>query len=518
MTDPWLIVTILVTAYVVGEGVANAARNLATAAALRDAAAVPAARAFPDAADLAPRPVDLSKAYIVRSLNPTANKPLHLGHLRNAVLGAATAGSLEVLGARVLRHCVVEDTGRFMTEAMAAVADFERSGDVAAVAATFRKPDHFIGHCYAQHRRKTAGRRNGAAASIAYDGRNDAADDLQRALVRGDDDARRVWRTVRTMTLSGQQATLQRLGVTFECCDFESAEDAVLDEFIAHGVARGIFTRNAAGEVVFTASNGYELRLVNRVGLAEESARLLSFIRRLLAGWPGDRVNVIIAGSEWKASMEVYPELLHILGVEQIRDMYAQAFYGMVTLNGKKMASSAGPAVLVDDLLDELAAGDEVGELSQRSGGRVGTSELAATIVKSLLLSVARTERLEFDAARLHDPETSPGWAIAAAWAELTGASRSTAQAAPSREARRVILDALARFSFEGAVTHARRLADAILDGTATRAERRDFPTMVHALSVVPLRSDFAYDRAEQLTAAPPRPSATRTPETVGVV
>ena len=79
--------------------------------------------AFPDSVNLAPVELNLSNLHVVRFLNCTTNKPLHLGHYRNIALGAATAGTLESLGARVLRHCLLEDTGRFMTEAMAALRE-----------------------------------------------------------------------------------------------------------------------------------------------------------------------------------------------------------------------------------------------------------------------------------------------------------------------------------------------------------------------------------------------------------
>jgi arginyl-tRNA synthetase len=174
---------------------------------------------FPEASDLESRPVDLSKPFVVRSLNCTSNKPLHLGHLRNVVLGAATANSLETLGARVLRHCILEDTSRFMTEAMAAVRDFENSGEPTENLQL--KPDHFIGSCYRRHRQKmtaAAERKNVNAsgddevAATSYEAHSDEADNLMRALMRGEEAALQLRARVREMALAGQQATLRRIG------------------------------------------------------------------------------------------------------------------------------------------------------------------------------------------------------------------------------------------------------------------------------------------------------------------
>jgi hypothetical protein len=453
-----------------------------------------------DGTDLRLRPVDLTKAYIVRSLNQTANKPLHLGHLRNGLLGAATAGALEALGARVVRHCVVEDTGRFMTEAMAAIADFETSHDVDAVAVTFSKPDHFIGHCYADYRRKITG---GAPAGTGYEARNDDADSLQRRLTEGDEEARRLWAKVRTMTLTGQEATLQSLGLRFDCVDYESVEDPLINGFLSEGYERGIYERTEVREVFFKPTVGAPLRLVNGAGLPEESTRLLSFIRRLLAGWPGGRVNVIIAGNEWKSSMEVYPELLQKLGVKQIYDMYAQAFYGMVMIDGKKMSSSDGSGVLVDELLRQVALTGHAQELAAKSGGKTSATDVAATVVKGLLLATGRPEPIDFSLELLLDRRSNPGWTLAAAWTSMPVGRGAGKSEALSPAVASVLRDALSRVSFEAAVLYSLVLAQSILAGTATKGEQRDFRSVTRALALAPGRSTFVFDGARQLTAAP---------------
>jgi len=449
---------------------------------------------FPTAADLAPRNFDLSRSYIVRSLNSTANKALHLGHLRNVVLGAATAGTLEALGSHVIRHCVIEDTGRFMTEAMVAVENHERFG--ASLLAM--KPDHYIGVCYAQYRRErdASSKSKRIEAGTGYEARNDAADTRMRQLARGEEEARAIWRRVRDMALTGQQATLQRLGVRFDCCDYESAEECMVDAFIADGLGRGIFARKLNGELTYTASNGWELRLVNHIGLPEESTRLLSFIRRLVAGTAAGRINIIMAGSEWKGSMGIYPELIDRLdGGGAIYDLYAQAFYGMVNFNGKKMASSTGSGVLIDDLLDQLAAGASIDELVRSSLVSVSHSGLAAMVLKSFFLSRARAEAIDFDLQRLYDHAANPGWQIAAAWASAGGASSSP----PSQDASQTLFSGLCQISYEEVLHHLSHLAEAILARAASVAEVNDFRSLVTALCLDPARSDFQFSQAAPL-------------------
>lgn len=461
---------------------------------------------FPEASDLAPRPVDLSKPFVVRSLNCTSNKPLHLGHLRNVVLGAAMANSLETLGARVLRHCILEDTGRFMTEAMAAVRDFEGSGE--PFDNSQLKPDHFIGSCYRRYRQKitpaagsggagSAG--DGSAAATGYAARGDEADDLMRALMRGEEAALRLRARVREMALGGQQATLQRIGVTFDRCDYESAEDPFLDDFIATCSDHGLLQRNEKGELSYHTSKGHQLRLVNRIGLAEESTRLLCFNKRLADTGMGNQATIIMAGSEWKMSMSAYAELLSRLGVKDISEHYVPMFYGMVLLNGKKMASSTGTGLLVDDLVDEMAGDERLGEWSRQCRDGDRSDEFAVMIAKCFLLSFARVKKIDFTFERLNSPEANPGWPIAGAWVALArdGSPRPTTSASP--ESRRVLLDALARVSFEDAIEHTAEIAERILDHKASDADKSDFVTMVTALSIVPRRSEFLFSSAPSL-------------------
>lgn len=458
---------------------------------------------FPEASDLAPRPVDLSKPFVVRSLNCTTNKPLHLGHLRNIVLGAALANSLETLGARVLRHCILEDTGRFMTEAMAAVRDFENSGE--PIENSQVKPDHFIGACYRRYRQKitaAAGSENAAgspadgSAATGYEARSDEADNLMRALMRGEEEALDLRARVREMALGGQQATLQRIGVTFDRCDYESAEDPVLDDFIAACSDHGLLQRNDKGELSYPTSKGRQLRLINSIGLAEESTRLLSFNKRLADTRMANHMVIIMAGSEWKRSMSAYAELLSRLGVENISELYAPTFYGMVMLNGKKMASSTGTGLLVDDLVDKMAGDERIGELSRQYGDGDRSDEFAVTIAKGFLLSFARTNKIDFTFERLNSPEVNPGWPIAEAWAVIArgGTPQPTMSASP--ESRRVLFDALARVSFEDAIEHTKEIAGRILDHRASDADRSDFITMATALSIVPRRSEFRFSSA----------------------
>jgi cysteinyl-tRNA synthetase len=197
--------------------------------------------------------------------------------------------------------------------------------------------------------------------------------------------------------------------------------------------------------------------------------------------------------------MSAYTELLSRLGAEDISELYAPTFYGMVMLDGKKMASSTGTGLLVDDLVDKMAGDERIGELSRQCGDGDRSDEFAAMIAKCFLLSFARTQKIDFTFEHLNSAEANPGWPIAEAWAATALEGSLQPAAAPSPESRRVLLDALARVSFEDAVGHTKEIAGRILDHKASDADKGDFVRMVTALSVVPRRSDFLFSSAPSL-------------------
>ena len=450
--------------------------------------------AFPEAADLAPAETDLGKAHVVRFLNCTSNKPLHLGHLRNVALGEALVGSLRALGAQAVKHCVLEDTGRFMTEAMVAIAEAEASGLVLPEPGP--GTDHFVGACYAGYRKARAERavssanRDGGeapAASVNYDGTNEDADTLMRRLLAKNKAALLLRDRVRRLALAGQEATLARLGVTFDYCDFESAEDEWIRQFVTTCRRHGPLKKNAKGQLVWTAAGGGELRLVGKNGLAEESARLISLNARIARTKAASHMVIVFAGSEWKRSMMLYAEFLSRLGID-VHQTYAPTFYGMVTLKGKKMASSEGTGVLVDGLVDRLAGDQRLQSLATQSGVVVSADALAGSVIRAFLLSTARTEAIEYS-DDLVSLRLQSGWNIVPGGRLRQRNFQEPFQSRAAASARWI-----SRRSFELEVGRTAQLGDRIAAGRSRRADKIDFGCLAQALSLVPKRSsvDFA--------------------------
>lgn len=439
-------------------------------------AARPQRPPFPEPADLAPMALHIGAPYVVRYLNCTSNKPLHLGHMRNIVLGEATVASLRALGVHAVGHCVLEDTGRFMSEAMAALRSADAAGE--AIPSPGSLTDQFIGECYARYRaarrEASAAGKAPAAASTDYDARNDEADALMRALLRREPEVIALQDRVRALATTGQHATLGRLGTALDYCDFESAEDRVIDAFAGRCDDRALLT-DSEGERAWHSAEGKRLRLVNKAGLFEESARLLSFNARVAETPAAAYRTIVFAGSEWRASMRLYAEFLGAFGVD-VADRYLPTFYGMVTLNGKKMASSAGTGVLIDDLLDTLVEHARTRDIAARSTRT--PDEIAAAVARIFLLAAHRTESITYSPEAIVT-DANPGWRIAEAWATLPARAGRC-----SPESQALLAETVAHLSYEKLVDRAHLLSERLIEGDAEPAVAEDFLGLMQALSL----------------------------------
>ena len=459
------------------------------------AAANAKALPFPDMSDFAPMRFERDSDHVVRFLNCTANKPLHLGHLRNIALGDATAATLELLGAHVVRHTIVEDTGRFMTEAMDAVSKAEAGGKTVLVANA--KPDRAIGALYAKYRearakaRRARAEKLGQAASTDYEAGNDDADAMMRALLKREPAIVELRDRIRDAALKGQQETLQRLGVSFDHCDYESREDESIEAFIASAEQARLLHSPKQWALAWRAPDDQVLKLVNEAGQYQESARLISLNARIARSSASRFRTIVYAGSEWKKSMTLYPGFLSAMGLKICKE-YRPTFYGMVNLNGKKMASSQKTGVLVDDLLDQVASDPRLHRLSQRSSTGATPDQLGVLIIRSFLLSESRIATLEYSVDNLANEDLNPGWLIAEGWARDPVAPKSE----PSPECRARLIDAAERRSFEGLVHAAAQIGRDIIEMSATSQDRADFHALLKSAGITPRTSRFRFQDA----------------------
>lgn len=462
------------------------------------------ARPFPSAADLAATPIAASQVYGVRYLNCTANKPLHLGHLRNLALGDAVVESLRALGFRAVRHCIFEDTGHFMAEAMVALHDLAARGE--PVPLPGQTTDHFVGAIYADYRKRRANGKDAgpATASPHYNATDTRSNAMMRALLCAKPEAVALRDRVRDLALSGQQATLRRMGVKFDYCDFESAEDADIAGFVGHCEAKGLLSETDKGARFYAGDKGGRLRIQNEAGLFEESSRLLSFNARIAQAPAGAYQTLVLAGSEWREAMSLYAEFLAGADVRSPGG-YLPTFYGMVVLNGKKMASSTGNGVLIDDLLDRLGQDQRLVDAARRDDGRA-VDDLAGLIIRAFLLLFPRTATIDFSWDRLFSAEDNPGWDIV----DALGRSPRALDGDATGHAQRLVHDAASRRSFEDVFVRLRELAADVRRAPDSPRTATELRWLARSVGLLPDTHDFSYRLAASLMTAPSSPVPAR--------
>jgi tRNA synthetases class I (R) len=375
--------------------------------------------------------------FTVGFVGPNTNKALHVGHLRNVVLGHALASAMSAAGAEVQRHNLVGDIGRRVCEAMVGytarhAGEDPRDGGLA--------PDRFVELCCRDF--PTEGvpepeAQDGDPNAEERESRGDAADLVMRRWLDGEAAERQLGTRVRDWAMAGHRRTLARLGIRMDCQDFESDGIQRALGLIEEGVAAGLFEREASGGVVYrTGRSEYATMVLLRAdGAPTEYARLLGVYRRLDDKLPPGALYIEVVGLEWQPVMAVQAELLtRILGRPSER-RYTWAFHGAITVGGEKMGSSTGKVLWIDDLLDEVAACAGVAALRELSGGTVGREELAEIVIRGSFLCASTLHPLPFARERLVAERAGAGWTIAEAWCRAQRPSEPRAGAPIARTA-----------------------------------------------------------------------------------
>jgi len=351
---------------------------------------------------------------------PNTNKPQHLGHVRNNILGDGLSRLLAAVGHQVVRVNLINDRGIHICKSMLA---WQKWGEGQTPAATGMKGDHLVGDYYVLFARKVAEEEAAWRESRGLTGK--ATDEEKRAfeaqsllhgevsaMLRrweaGDEATLELWRTMNSWVLAGYEESYARQGIAFDRVFYESEIWRLGKAEVEEGLARGLFHTSESGAVVcpleelglepkvLLRSDGTAIYMTQDLGNAVMRQRELGF----------DEM-IYVVGSEQEHHFRV---LFHILG--RLGYPWAQRLthfsYGMVNLTTGKMKSREGRVVDADDLLDELEAScRRVMEESQKRLD-LGEEEKAA-IVHDLALAAVKyfvlkvTPRLDM----LYDPEES---------------------------------------------------------------------------------------------------------------
>jgi len=278
---------------------------------------------------------------MVEFSSPNTNKPLHLGHLRNDIIGESVSRILRACGADVQKVCIINDRGIHICKSMLA---YKEEGAGATPESTGIKSDHFTGNWYV---------RFNDMSKIDADAQARARELLVK-WEEGDSETRALWELMNRWALDGIKETYRRTGVSFDRYYFESGTYLRGREEVLRGLEKGLWKREADGSVqvdlsdfgldkkILLRSDGTSLYVTQDIGTA-----MLRF-----AEWPFDRL-IYVVGNEQRYHFKVLFAILKLMGIEWA-DRLRHLSYGMVNLPEGKMKSREGTVVDADDLIDEL--------------------------------------------------------------------------------------------------------------------------------------------------------------------
>jgi len=364
----------------------------------------------------------VGRRVIVCFCDPNANKPLHVGHLRNSAVGGAIAALWHSLGAEVECQSVVCDIGRNVAEALAGLM---ATGAEAALTAPGPLAPR-LGELYAAYVRTAQVPTDGRAEADAPIAReiarhDDAADAVLDRWRAGDPELHALWRSVIERVVGEQEATLARLGISFERLVYESDAVSGANGTIDRLVAAGLAFREASGAAVLETGRADYARcpLSRSDGFPTEHLRALVLWEGLRDAFGNADPIVHVMGQEWRTSTEIRLDALERLRNTGFASRYRIVPHQLVRLKGSDMKSSSGSVLLLDDLCDAV---DSVLSQSGFFGDPQEAIAMGRGAVMAPMLEADLEEGIDVDGDTLLDTRSNPGLRIARAIAATKNA------------------------------------------------------------------------------------------------
>ncbi len=400
-----------------------------------------------------------SDKVIVEYSSPNTNKPLHLGHVRNILLGWSTYKILDAVGHEVTKTKVINDRGIAICKSMLA---WQLDEDGKTPESAEVKGDHLVGDYYVNFEKRfqveyKAWQASAAGqevyTSLAKEGEEAAgffkgyknkyfnetsaigknARDLLLAWEANDAEVRKLWETMNGWVYTGWQHTYDQLGVDFDSKEYESQTYLLGKDIIEQGLKEEIFEKDADGSVwvdltdegldrkILLRSDGTSVYMTQDLGTAQERYKRFS----------ADRM-IYVVGDEQDYHFQVLFETLKKLG-ESYADGLYHLSYGMVDLPTGKMKGREGTIVDADDLIAEVigeveASAIERGELEDlTTEERQDTyKKIGLAALKFFILKVNPKKRMVFDPKESVDIQGQTGPYIQNAYVRIKSILRKT--------------------------------------------------------------------------------------------
>jgi hypothetical protein len=404
------------------------------------------------------------KRFMIQFLDPNATKALHVGHLRNVALGQAFRCGLLAAGADAWSRTAIGDAGQQIGEAMAGCVLY---GGGRATRAPGVKGDQVVGSWYARYVAENRLAALDEEEAVLADGpvarevavRDDLATQLLRRWQDGDPEVVAIWRDIRDWAVDGQNATLARLGVVFDDEISEAETFPRIRELVREALACDAMRYADSGALVHeTGDEEYPLFALARPdGFPTQNLRTLTLWYELMTRI-GEAEVVNVVGEEWRAHTIYVQSILRRMGMDVPVQPTYDVVHGMITAaEGAEMSSSAGDAVLIDDLLDQLAQSPQLRALAVHGRPGCDAEDLGVMAAMAYCINRPLSKGMPLTADRILDPQTSSGMLLARAWSK---AWSPTSDGAPTPDPD----DEAYRF----AVMYCQFQADVLAQGLAT--------------------------------------------------
>ena len=310
------------------------------------------------------------KNIMVEFSSPNTNKPLHLGHVRNNLLGASVSNLLQASGNNVIKTTLVNDRGVHICKSMYA---WQQSFNGATPQSTGKKGDHLVGDCYVEfnniYTREVKALVDGGMPEDEAKKEAPSLKAVHEMLVKweqGDKEVRELWEMMNSWVFEGFDDTYKSLGISFDKVYYEHDTYLLGKELVQRGLDNGAFVKDPDGSVwcdltedgldrkIVLRSDGTSVYITQDLGTAERR-----FSENKLDS------HIYVVGNEQNYHFQALKLILGKLGFDWADQIYHLS-YGMVELPEGKMKSREGTVVDADDLIQKMY--EEAKATSEESG------------------------------------------------------------------------------------------------------------------------------------------------------
>ena len=284
------------------------------------------------------------KKVMVEFISPNTNKPLHIGHLRNAFLGDCFARLFQAQGFKAIRANLINDRGVHICKSMLA---FEKWGKGLTPKKAGKKPDHFVGDYYVLFSQKAA----------QNPGLEEEALEMINKWEKGNKQVLKVWKIMNDWAVQGMRETWESVGIGFDKLYFESKIYKQGREIVLKGLKKGIFEKNDDGAVIVKLEpyNLPDKVLLRADGTSIYITQDIYLAKKKFQDFKGLQESLYVVASEQDLHFKQLFKVLEMLNFP-FAEKCRHVSYGMVNLPEGKMKSREGKVVDADDLISELEA------------------------------------------------------------------------------------------------------------------------------------------------------------------